>query len=491
MSLSQKTFSGIIWHFSQLLVRRGINIAVMLWLTRILVPEDFGLMAMITVFLAIGASLMNSGFKQALIRMQGATQIDFNTAFYSNLLLGILAYGILYLSAPLIADFYHEPRLVDLIRIAALGILINSFQVVQTAQLNRVLNFKAELQAIVPAGLLSGVAAVALAYSGYGVWVLVIQSLLFSLINTVFLWFKQGWRPSLGFSRESFGNMYDFGYKLFLSGLLNVIFKNIYVIVIAKFFEASIAGYYFFAEKIKDMVINQLISSIQTVSYSTLANVHDDNERLKSGYRKIISVTTFFLFPAMTILAALTGPIFKYLMSENWMPAAPYLQLLCLAGLLDPVTYINSNLLKVKGRSDYILRVEILKKALVIIVFSLSFKYGIHGILIGQIISSVLIFIPSSYISSKLINYPLREQIYDFIANFLLSSVIGLCVFFGVSFFAYNPLNVAAFGLLSPILYLLAAYVLRLHGLRLALDMLKIQLGKPALSSHKTIINSK
>jgi O-antigen/teichoic acid export membrane protein len=487
MSLSQKTVSAILWHFSQLLIRRGINIVVMLWLARILLPEDFGIMAMMTVFLAIGTTLMNSGFKQALIRRKGATQIDFDTVFFSNLILGILAYGILFLVSPLIADFYHEPRLIDLIRIAALDILINSFQVVQTAQLNRELNFRAELQTIVPAGVLSGIAAVALAYADYGVWVLVIQTLLFSLINTVLLWFKQGWRPSLSFSRNAFVKMYDFGYKLFLSGLLNVIFKNIYIIIISKFFEASIAGYYFFAEKIKDMVINQLISSIQTVTYSTLANVHDENERLKAGYRKIITIATFFLFPAMTLLAALTVPIFKLMMPEKWMPAALYLQLLCLAGLLDPVIYINSNLLKVKGRSDYILRLEILKKVLVVVVFSLSFNFGINGILIGQIISSILIFVPSSYISSKLINYSIAEQIGDFFENFLLAFIVGLIVYACVSYFAYEPLTLMLLGLLSPLLFLAFAYIFKLPALRLTREMVVKRMEKSDLASLKNL----
>lgn len=474
MGLAKKTISGIIWHFSQLLVRRSINLVVTLILARILVPEDFGLVAMMTVFLAIGSSLMNSGFKQALIRMQYATNLDFNTAFYSNLILGMLAYGVLFATAPLIAKFYNESKLIDLVRVAAIGVIINSFLVVQEAKIHRSLNFKAEMQAIFPAGILSGLLAIILAYEGLGVWVLVVQMLVFALINTTILWLKQGWRPSLIFNRQSFSEMYGFGYKLFITGVLDAVFKNIYVIVIAKLFNASVAGFYFFAEKVKDMVINQLISSIQTVTYSTLANMHDNDEKLKNGYRKIISITTFFIFPAMAIMAALAVPIFECMMPENWLFAAPYLQILCLAGLLDPVIHINSNLIKVKGRSDLYLYVEILKKTLVVVVLVVSVNYGIYAILIGQIVCSILTLILSIYCSSRLISYSVNEQVSDFLGNFVLSILVGGGAFVGSHYLYFEPLiELLMFGFISTGLYCFFAYLLKFNALVLVMEMVR------------------
>lgn len=479
MSLAQKTLSGTIWYFAQQLVRRGINFIVTLLLARFLVPADFGLVAMMTVFLALGSSIMDSGFKQALIRSKEATQIDFNTAFYANLILGFVSYGLLFVTAPWIANFYAEPKLIELIRVAALGVLINSFLVVQSAQMHQQLNFKVEMQTAVPAAIISSVVAVVLASLGFGVWALVIQMLVFSLCNTVFFWFKQGWRPSLSFSSNSLRKMYGFGCKLFLSGILDTVFKNIYVVVIAKLFSASIAGYYFFAEKIKDMVINQLVSSIQTVTYPALVNFHDDDQRLKSGYRKVISVTTFFLFPVMVILAALSNPVFELLLPQQWMPAVPYLQLLCVAGLLNPVTTINSNILKVKGRSDLYLYVEILKKILIVIVFCLSVKFGIIGILTGQIIGSILIYFPSSYFSARLIGYSSGEQISDFFANFCLSCIVGILTYFGISFVDWPALvELFVFGGLSVSLYLFFARFLRLRAFMLLTELARLRLRK-------------
>lgn len=239
MNLAKKTTIGIVWNFVEQLARRGVGIGVTLLLAYFLTPEDFGLVAMMAVFLALGASLMESGFKQALIRLKDATQVDFNTAFYANILLGVVAYAILFGAAPWIALFYEQPGLVDLIRVAGLAVIVNSFQVVQVSILSRNLNFKTQLKVNLPAAVLSGFLAVALAYLGWGVWALVAQMLVSAMLVTLLLWAQRIWRPNLSFSFVSLRQMYNFGYKLFLSGVLDTVFRNMYVIVIAKFFSAT------------------------------------------------------------------------------------------------------------------------------------------------------------------------------------------------------------------------------------------------------------
>jgi O-antigen/teichoic acid export membrane protein len=291
---------------------------ITLLLARFLTPKDYGLVAMMSVFLAVASSLMDSGFKQALIRARDARQVDLNTAFYANLALGVVAYSLLFVASPYIAVFYEEPRLVAMVRVAAIGILINSFQVVQSAILSRDLNFKLQLQATLPAGLCSGAAAVYMAYSGGGAWALVVQMLLASLVATIVLWLKQGWRPTLGGSSHSLRQLYGFGYKLFLSSVLDKKFANMYVIVIAKLFSVSVAGFYFLADRIKEIILAQLVNSIQTVTYPALASVQHDDLRLKSAYRRVISVSVFLLFPAMIFTAALAAPIFQVLLPSRW-----------------------------------------------------------------------------------------------------------------------------------------------------------------------------
>jgi O-antigen/teichoic acid export membrane protein len=458
MSLAQKTFTGILWKFSEQIGRRGIGVLITLLLARFLAPEDYGLVAMMAVFLAIAQQLMDSGFRQALIRLQGARQVDFNTA-----------------------EFYEETRLIMLIRVAGLNVLIHSFQVVQVAVLSRELNFKAQLQASIPAGIISGVIAVGLAYLGVGVWALIAQMLLSTFFTTVLLWRIQGWRPTLGFSRQTLGQMYNFGYKLFLSGLLDIVFKNIYVVVIAKIFAASTAGLYFFANKLKEIVISQIVAAIQAVTYPALATMQHDNARLKAGYRKVIGVTTFLLFPVMLFLAALADPLFQFVLPNKWLPAVLYLQLMCFAGLMYPLHSINLNVLQVKGRSDLFLYLEVIKKVLLVIILSISIHFGIIGILIGQIISSILAYLPNSYFTVKLINYSVREQISDFMPGLLLSSVVGFVNYLAVTILPWHPLiELIVFGSLAVGLYLLGAYQLKFEALHLAVDMMKQRREKKA-----------
>lgn len=473
MTLTQKTTIGIIWNFTDQLAKKGIGVVITLLLARFLVPADFGLVAMMAVFLAVATSLMDSGLRQALIRLQNAEQVDFSTAFYANLCLGLLAYIVLFAVAPLISAFYEEPRLTILIRVSALGVLINAFQVVQVALLSRAINFKLQLQASIPAGIMSGIVAVFMAYAGFGVWALVVQMLLAAFVTTVLLWIFHGWRPTLSFSFRSLGSMYNFGYKLFLSGLLETVFQNLYVIVIAKLFTATVAGHYFFAKKITEVIINQLVGSIQRVTYPALSTLQNDHIRLKNGYRKVISVTTFLLFPSMLLLAALAESLFSFLLPDKWAPAAVYLQLMCIAGVMYPLHAINLNILQVKGRSDLFLYLEIIKKVMAVIILFISYRYGVIGILIGQIIGSIIAYIPNSYFSAKLINYPVREQMADFVPGLVLSGVVAFFIY-GTSYLIHWPdiAKLLVLGVLASGSYLVGAHALKLEAYLMARQML-------------------
>jgi len=479
MTLTQKTLEGVIWSFAEQLGRRGVGIAVTLLLAWFLTPADYGLVSMMAVFLAIATSLMDSGFREALIRLHRAGQADFDTAFYTNLVLGLFSYALLFAAAPFVALFYNEPRLVILMRVAGIVVIINSFQVVQSAILTRNLNFKIQLQATIAAGIASGIIAVFFAYMRLGVWALIAQMLSAAFMTTVMLWRLQGWRPSFGFSLESLGSMYHFGCKLFLSGLINTIFKNVYVVVIAKVFSATIAGYYFFADRIKELIISQLVGSIQAVTYPALASVQQDDIRLKAGYRKVIQVTTFLLFPIMAMIAALAEPIFLVFLPDQWLPAVPYLQLMCIAGLLYPLHSINLDILKVKGRSDLFLYIEIFKLVILTVILSISIRYGVFGILIGQIISSVLAYIPNSYFSSKLINYPVREQMTDCMPGFVLSCAVALMTY-GAGFLIPWPavVKLIVLGSLAAGFYMLCAYIFNVQALSFVMVMFREQKAK-------------
>lgn len=479
MNLSSKTAIGFFWNFAEQLSKRGIGIVVTLLLARFLTPDDYGLMAIIGVFLAIAYNFMDLGFNQAIIRKHNATEDDFSTAFYANLAMGFCSYIMLFISAPLIAAFYEEPRLIILIRVIGIAILINPFQSIQTSILSRNLNFKAQLKAAVPAAFISGIIAVIMAYMGFGVWALISQTILSTLIITIFLWFISAWKPTLVFNQKSLSEMLGFSLKLFLSDLLDTIFRNIYLVVIAKLFTAAIAGRYFFATKITELIFNQLVNSIQKVTYPVLAILQEDDVRLKAGYKKVIQVTTFALFPILAIVASLAQPMFIVFLSDQWLPAVPYLQLMCIAGMVYPLQSINLNILKVKGRSDLFLYLQTLNKLIIVIILSMSLQFGIMGILTGQIISSLLSYLPISYYSGKIIDYPVKEQIFDFLPGLILSITNASLIYFLIGISTYPPLiELILFGTLAGGIYIVTSYVFKLEALKITEKLMRENLKK-------------
>ena len=462
----------MIWSFGDQLARRGVGIFVTLFLARILAPEDFGLIAMITVFMALGQSLMESGFRQALIRLPVINEVDYSTAFYANIGLGCISYGILFMAAPGVALFFGEARLVDLVRVGSLAIIINSFQVVQVASLSRNINFKAQMQAGVPASIVSGVIAITLAQLGFGVWALIYQSLSSAFVHTSILWWSHGWRPKAGFKLKSARELYRFGGKLFVSGGLDTLFKNIYPLIIAKIFSAPVAGLYFFADRVRELVVSQLLQSIQAVTYPALSKKQMDKGELKINYRRVIKMVIAVYVPTVTVLIMVSPWGFELALSAEWFPAHYYLQMLLAATLLYPINSLNLNILKVLGRSDIFLMLEIFKKAAMVVVILVTSQISVEAMLWGQVIQSLFFYFPNKYYSDRLINYSFYEQFRDVILYYSASG--GLAV---ILFYAVNALQAGA--LMSMVVscfsfFLIYACVIFFVDKPLINDLLKI-----------------
>jgi len=475
-SFRQKTITGVIWNFLQLISQYGIRAGTTFLLAWFLVPADFGLMAEIAVFFAIANSVMDSGFVQALIRKKEVSLLDYSTVFYTNLLLGVLAYLLLFASAPAIGSFFNEPRLVLLVRVAGLVVIINSFQLVQVADLTRKMDFKAQFRVTLPATLLSGIAAVTLAILGYGIWSMVAQMLISALAITVFYWIVNRWRPLLAFSKESFLELFGFGSKLFVSGLTDTVFNNLYVVVIGRLFSAIEAGYYFFGMQIETIVISLLLGVVQNVTYPALATLQDDNESLKQVYRKIILTVSYVVFPAMISLVVLAEPLFRLFLKDDWLPAVPYLQLICIIGLMYPLHSINLNILKVKGRSDLFLYVEFVKKGIEAGSLILSLPFGIFGILVGQIVGSVLAYIPNIYFSKKLIGYSIGEQARDVFPTLMVATATGVFMYLVDMALPFGGfLEIIVCGSLGLLVYMSANHLLKIQGQPLMLQIFREQ----------------
>lgn len=471
MSIANKTFKGVIWNFLQQLGIKGVNIATTLLLAYFLVAEDFGLIATIFVFLLVGNAFMESGVRDALIRIENAGEIEYNTVFYSTLVLGGGVYIILYNLAPLIAHFYQETQIALLLKVLSIYVIVLALQTVPMTILTRNLNFKTQFYASIPGNVVSGLLAVALAYLGYGVWALIAQMLMAVSVTTLLLWLYTRWRPQFIFSFPVLLQMFRFGYKLLIARVLGVVTQNMYVVVIAKTFSMGAAGFYFFADKIKQMIIFQLIVAIENVTYPAFSRIQNEDERLIISFRKTVSVMTFIIFPIVMVLAALSEPLFHLILPQKWWPAIVYFQLLSFTVILSPMHSVNTNILKVKNRTDLYMYLEFLRAISSILFLFVTIDFGILAVIIGQAVNSVIYYIVSTLIVSNILNYTIFEQIQDFMPNLILSGVVALFIYYVLSFSILSDLeSLMLLPMIALVLFLSLSFLFRLNSLKNVLE---------------------
>lgn len=426
-SLKRRTVSGMLWTVFDTGVNQGISFAVQIILARILLPEDFGLIGLITVFIALSASMIDCGFASALIREKETTQEDCSTMFYFNLFCSVILYFVIFSFAPMIARYFEEPRIVLLLRILSLTLVINSFGIIQRTLLTKKIEFKTQTKINAIAAFFSGVAAVLIAYSGLGVWALVFRLMIMQSLQSALLWRYNRWFPSMIFSKRSFQKLFGFGWKLLLSSLIETFYQNLYYMIIGKYFSVTALGYYTNAKKLNDVVSQALSAAVQKVSYPVLSVMQDDRQKLRNGYRKIIRGTMFIAFPLMIGLLAVSEPFILFMFGEKWAASVPYVQLMCVEGMLYPLHSINLNILQVKGRSDLFLRLELMKKMIftLIVAAVMYVQGGIVGLILGGAVSSVISYFINAYYSAVLISYSIKEQLKDISPSFFISCMMG------------------------------------------------------------------
>lgn len=465
-SMDRKIGIGVLWNLTSLFMTRGASTVFTLFLARLLVPEAFGLIAMATIVFELANTFVTSGLGTALIRSKTISNKDLNTVFYTNAILSIVAYLIIFFSATYVAKFYNQPQLVLLIQVTGIIVLINATKVVQSAQFSRNMDFKSLMKANVLGIVVSGCLAVAAAWNGFGVWSLVIQMVSSTIFSALSLWFMSSWRPSLEFSKESFVRLFGFSKSLLVEGMLDVLFKNSYILVIGRFFSAEVTGLYFFSKKLSNLISQQLTNAIQQATFPALSKIQDDNRALKEKYRQIIQLSIFIIAPVMALLAGLAPLLISTAFNESWIDSVPYLQLLCVVGALYPLHAINVNLLLVKGQSGLLLKIGIVKRVVSLSILFVSVSYGVSGIIIGQIVSSFFSLIPNTYFSARLINYSLFNQVKDITKPFISALVAGftswLIIQQAESFLILWLIGGAIGG---SIVYLLLGYLIRAEGM--------------------------
>ena len=468
MSLKRKAALSLVWTFTQQFGNQLIGFVVSLVLARILLPAEFGLLGMIAVLVAVGNALLDGGLTKSLIRDTDCDELDYSTVFFFNIGAGLLIYALIFLLAPFIADFYAQPVLTDIIRVYCFTIVITSFSAVQLARLTKIMDFKTQLVIAIPAAVVGGITGIWMAYSGFGVWSLVWSGITTAVVSTIQIWWYSNWKPTMVFNRSRFNKHFNYGYKLTLSDLLNRIFNNIFLIVIGKYFSAAQVGFYTRAETMKQLPVTNISQALDKVTFPLFVSIQNDEVRLKRVYKKLMLMVVFVITPVLIFLAVLAEPVFVFLFTEKWLPAVPYFQILCITGILFPLHSYNLSILNVKGRSDLFLKLEVIKKIIIVVTIIIAIPFGIMALLYGQVVISLLAFFINARYTSRFISYTGWEQIKDVLPILLLALFGGAAILLVDQFILKDQIYLARIligGVVGTILYLASAYILKFSSL--------------------------
>lgn len=467
--LKEKAVSGVKWNAIGRFSTQGVNFIIGLILARLLSPSDYGVVGMVGIFFAIAQTFIDSGFGSALIRKNDCTDIDYSTAFYFNVAVGIVCCIILSTTSTFIADFFRTPILKDLIKVMSLNMLIGSFAIVHGTKLTQAVDFKSQSIVNLLTAVLSGVIGIFMAYKGFGVWSLVFQQLIATVLRVLLLFVATKWRPRREFSKRSFKYLFNFGSKVLAASLLHTIYANMTTIIIGKFYSAKDLGYYSRGENLATYPSTNVTGILQSVTYPVLSKIQDDNERLINSYRKLISMTSIIIFFGMFLLAALAKPLIVMLLTDKWLDSVVYLQVFCFTYMFDHICALNLNILYVKGYSNLVLKLEIIKKTISISMILAAIPFGVLVICLSRALYAQIAVIINTYYTGTLFDLGYVKQLKDF-SKYFFCAIIAVVPAFFITYTHMHNLSQIILG--AAIAMLL--YVFLLHKDRCFNDLLSI-----------------
>ncbi len=433
--IKSKSTDAVIWSAIDKFGQQGIQFITGLIVARLLFPSDYGLIGMLSIFLAIPDVLISSGFNSALIQKKSANDTDYSTVFYFNIVTAVLLYIILYLSAPLIAAFFDQPQLVLLTRVLGLTMIISSFAIIQRTILTKKLDLKTQTKISVSSMIPSGIIGILFAYYGYGVWAIVFQSLSRRFLTSLFFWLFNKWRPKLEFSMQSLKSLFAFGSNMLFASLINTVFARLYLIVIGKVFSAASLGYYTRADQFRMIPVGAISSIIERVSFPIFSTLQDDTRLLLKGYRKTVKMAAFINFPAMLGLIVISEPFIRLVLTEKWMPAVPYLRIMCISGLTIPLQSLALSVIMAKGHSGLFLKLDIIKKILLVLTVFITYRWGVMAIVSGSAVLSFVFYYINFYYTGKKLNFSLAKQLLDLLPYFVVGLIMAALMYISGYFF--------------------------------------------------------
>lgn len=458
-SIRKQTINGVFWSATERFSVQGSQFVVQIIMARILAPSDYGLVGMLAIFMAISQSIIDSGFSTALVQKKNRTETDFSTVFYFNIIVGLTLYFVLFICSPLVADFYDAPILKDLTRVISLNLFIHSLSVVQRAKLTIDVNFKTQAKASMISVIISGCVGIWMAYQGYGVWSIAFQSVINGFINTILLWIYSKWKPKKGFSRDSFIQLFSFGSKLLVAGILNTIYNNLYSIIIGKKFSQQSLGYFMRADQFAQLPSSNIANIISRVMFPIISNIQDDNERLRHIFLKYMKMSAFIVFPLMIGLAALAKPLIYTLLADKWAESILLLQIICFAYMWYPIHAINLNLLQVKGRSDLFLQLEIIKKIIGILILFITTPKGVTCMCYGIVVLWIVGLAINTYYTKKIIQIGFFTQMKTILPVLFYALSMGGAIWLSTLPFESNILKLIIGTITGIIYYLTISFI--------------------------------
>lgn len=430
ISSSSKVAENFVWRFAERCGAQIVTFVVSIVLARLLTPEDYGIIALVTIFTTILQVFVDSGLGTALIQKKEVDDLDFSSVFYFNFLVCIILYIGMFIAAPYIADFYDNSSLVAAIRVISLTIVVSGVRGIQQAYVSRNMLFKRFFFSTIGGTIFSAIIGIILAYYGYGVWALVAQQLSNTAIDTIILWLTVKWRPKKMFSWRRLKSLLSFGWKLLVSALLETCYNNLRNLIIGKMYSTADLAYYNQGEKFPKVIVTNINTSIDSVLFPAMSNFQDDKERIKQMTRKAIKTSTYIMAPLMMELAFCAEPIVSLVMTDKWLFCVPFLRIFCITYMFWPIHTANLNAINSIGRSDWYLKLEIVKKIVGMSILVSTMWYGVMAMTYSLLLSSLLSQIINSWPNRKLLGYGYLEQVRDFAPAILLAVGMGICVYF-------------------------------------------------------------
>ena len=470
--------TGFMWRFAERVGAQGVKLLIEIILARILLPDDYGLIALVTVFITVLNVFVDSGLGSALIQKKDADELDFSSVFWFNIVWCIVLYFILFLVSPVISGYYGRPELTAVLRVLGLQVIISGVKNVEQAYVSKTMQFKRFFFATLGGTIGAAVIGIYMAYRGYGVWALVAQHLFNTLVDTIILWITVKWRPKFMFSWKRFKRLFTFGWKLLLSALIDTVYTEIRQLVIGKYYSSADLAYYNRGRQFPHLFVNNVNSSIDSVLLPTFSKEQDNQEKVKAMVRKSITMSTYIMAPLLMGLAFVGEPFVRLVLTEKWLPSVPFMRIFCISFMFYPIHTANLNAIKAMGRSDLFLRLEIAKKIVGILALIITMRISVMAMAYSLLVTSVFSQVINSWPNRILLNYSYFDQIKDILPSILLAAFMGACIY-TVSFLGLTDILTLMIQIgLGIIIYVGGSIIFKLDSFNYLYGMIKEHIKK-------------